>query len=99
MRLLSLLAASALLATSFAAPAAVTGNPLSRDAKQPSFLGGSFGQAPLNASTGIGRPVGRYGPVTPVPEPSEWMMLGAGLGIVAFMVRRRARRGGDGVAQ
>ncbi len=33
-------------------------------------------------------------PVTPVPEPASWMMLLAGLGIVAFTVRRSRRARG-----
>jgi hypothetical protein len=94
------LLATALLAASLAATAASTNsaNPLTRTGKQPSFLGGGFGQGPFNASTGIGRPSGRYGAVTPVPEPSEWVMMMAGLGVVGFMARRFARRP-DGDAQ
>ena len=48
--------------------------------------------SPLNANQGIGRPVGRYGPVTPVPEPSEWAMMLAGLAMVGFIVRRNSKR-------
>jgi len=48
--------------------------------------------SPLNANQGIGRPVGRYGPVTPVPEPSEWAMMLAGLALVGFIVRRNSKR-------
>ena len=48
--------------------------------------------SPLNGNSGIGRPVGRYGPVTPVPEPSEWAMMLAGLALVGFIVRRNSKR-------
>jgi hypothetical protein len=51
---------------------------------------------PVNAPTinanPLNRPVGRYGPVTPVPEPSEWAMLLAGLALVGFIVRRNSKR-------
>jgi hypothetical protein len=48
--------------------------------------------SPLNTGPGIGRPVGRYGPVTPVPEPSQWAMMLAGLALVGFIVRRNSKR-------
>ena len=48
-------------------------------------------QPNINANP-LNRPVGRYGPVTPVPEPSEWAMLLAGLALVGFIVRRNAKR-------
>ena len=31
-------------------------------------------------------------PVTPVPEPSQWAMMAAGLVLVGFIVRRNAKR-------
>jgi opacity protein-like surface antigen len=40
----------------------------------------------------LGRPLPRFGAVTPVPEPSEWAMLVAGLALVGFIVRRGSRR-------
>lgn len=40
----------------------------------------------------MSRPVGRFGPVTPVPEPGEWAMLLAGLALVGFIVRRNSKR-------
>ena len=40
----------------------------------------------------ISRPAASFGPVTPVPEPSEWAMLLAGLALVGFIVRRNAKR-------
>jgi hypothetical protein len=48
--------------------------------------------SPLNQNQAIGRPVGRYGPVTPVPEPSQWAMMLAGLALVGFIVRRNSKR-------
>ena len=51
--------------------------------------------APLGSSTSntIARPTAAFGPsVTPVPEPSEWAMLLAGLALVGFIVRRNAKR-------
>ena len=45
----------------------------------------------------MARPTGRFGvvgqaPVTPVPEPSEWAMMLAGLALVGFIVRRNSKR-------
>jgi hypothetical protein len=34
-------------------------------------------------------------PVTPVPEPSQWAMMLAGLALVGFVVRRNARGSND----
>jgi hypothetical protein len=48
--------------------------------------------SPLAGNSGIARPVGRYGPVTPVPEPSQWAMMLAGLALVGFIVRRNSKR-------
>ena len=50
---------------------------------------------PVNSpqqSNPMSRPVGRFGPVTPVPEPSEWAMMLAGLALVGFIVRRNSKR-------
>ena len=51
---------------------------------------------PVNApninTNPLNRPVGRFGPVTPVPEPSEWAMMLAGLALVGFIVRRNSKR-------
>jgi hypothetical protein len=49
----------------------------------------------LNARSGIGRPIGNKpnsAPVTPVPEPSQWAMMLAGLALVGFIVRRSSKR-------
>jgi hypothetical protein len=49
--------------------------------------------SPLNGNGAIGRPTAHYGPVvTPVPEPSEWAMMLAGLALVGFIVRRNSKR-------
>ena len=40
----------------------------------------------------MSRPVGRFGPVTPVPEPSEWAMLLVGLTFVGWIVRRKTKQ-------
>ena len=42
-------------------------------------------------NTGIGR-APRTPQVTPVPEPSQWAMMLAGLALVGFIVRRTRRR-------
>jgi len=42
-------------------------------------------------NTGIGR-APRNVQVTPVPEPSQWAMMLAGLALVGFIVRRTRRR-------
>jgi hypothetical protein len=53
-----------------------------------------FGQSVrVDVSSGIGKPhVQDPVPVTPVPEPSEWAMMLAGLALVGFIVRRNADR-------
>lgn len=48
--------------------------------------------APQQQANPMSRPVGRFGPVTPVPEPSEWAMMLAGLALVGFIVRRNSKR-------
>ena len=47
---------------------------------------------PQQNANPMSRPVGRFGPVTPVPEPSEWAMMLAGLALVGFIVRRNSKR-------
>jgi hypothetical protein len=66
-------------------------NPLMRNDK--TIFSGGIGRSPLNTNTGIGRPPTRYGPaVNPVPEPSQWLMMLAGLGILGFIARRGSTR-------
>jgi len=51
----------------------------------------TFGQGALD-NTGIGRPNPRnQHQVTPVPEPSQWAMMLAGLALVGFIARRSSR--------
>ena len=91
----------ALAATAFTATFAAAqtqrvpgSNPLSRSESTPFFR--AFPAGPLDTrSTGanpMARPGGHFGSVTPVPEPSEWLMMVAGLGLVGAIVRRGARR-------
>jgi hypothetical protein len=86
-------------ATTFAGAQSTQGaNPAGRADRDSFYFGQVHGASrsdPLSGTikdAGIGRPVGRYGPVTPVPEPSEWAMLLAGLGLVGFIVTRNAKR-------
>ena len=54
-----------------------------------------FGRGGLD-NTGIGRPNPRgHHQVTPVPEPSQWAMMVAGLALVGFIVRRNSRKSRD----
>ncbi len=81
------------LAFGQAAPTAAPGgnNPLMRNNN--TMFNGGIGASPLNTNTGIGRPPTRYGPaVNPVPEPSQWLMMLAGLGILGFIARRGSTR-------
>lgn len=71
---------------------APAGNALQRSDKNSFYYGTIHGSSPLNSNTGIGRPVTRYAPVTPVPEPSQWLMMLAGLGLVGFIIRRSSKR-------
>ena len=64
--------------------------PLNRNQPQ-----SGFGRGALD-NTGIGRPNPRAGhQVTPVPEPSQWAMMLAGLALVGFMARRNSRSQDD----
>ena len=59
--------------------------PLNRGQQAP-FERGAFD------NTGIGRPNPRGGhQVTPVPEPSQWALMLAGLALVGVIVRRNGR--------
>ncbi len=81
-------------ASAYAQPQAIAVNPLSRgeqDIFAPSLHGAFDGPLDRNA-VARSTPVHNTAPVTPVPEPSEWLMLAAGLGAGFFVVRRGARR-------
>ena len=57
----------------------------------PQQRGVVLGRSALD-NTGIGRPTSRNPHiVTPVPEPSQWAMMLAGLALVGFIVRRTRR--------
>jgi hypothetical protein len=47
---------------------------------------------PLNTSTTTRTAPRSYTRVTPVPEPSQWAMMLAGLALVGFIVRRSSKR-------
>ena len=51
------------------------------------------GPISANASrNALSRPTAHFGAVTPVPEPSDWAMMLAGLALVGYIVRRGSRR-------
>jgi hypothetical protein len=71
-------------------------NPAQRGPRDSFFYGPLNGGKPqdgvLNNSLGnslIKRPPKGNGAVTPVPEPSQWAMMLAGLALVGFIVKRR----------
>ena len=67
----------------------VFGSPINRNQPQ------TFGRGAFD-NTGIGRPNPRgQVQVTPVPEPSQWAMMLAGLALVGFIVRRSSRKSRD----
>jgi hypothetical protein len=94
--------ALALAAAATVADAQTQGaNPAARGGRDSFYYGAIHGaphtdataiNSPLNSGPAIGRPVGRFGPVTPVPEPSQWAMMLAGLALVGFIVRRNSKR-------
>lgn len=97
LRTLSL--ALVLVAAAATAEAQSQANPAARGNKDSFYYGTIYGAprsdplgSPLAPQQGIGRPVGRYGPITPVPEPSEWAMMLAGLALVGWIVRRNSKR-------
>lgn len=67
------------------------GNPFARGDKNSFFFGGNL-QGPLSGQQGLGRPTPHVSPVTPVPEPSEWALMAAGLALVGYIVRRSSKR-------
>ena len=90
----------AVLLVAAATAAQAQTNPAARGQRDSFYYGSLNGaqrtesplSSPLSSNQGIGRPVGRYGPVTPVPEPSQWAMMLAGLALVGFIVRRNSKR-------
>ena len=92
---------SILLAAAFSAGAQTaaqtagsSGNPMMRGGSSFSFGGMKGGlntpQAPSGSA--LKRPTAQFGPVTPVPEPSEWAMLLVGLTFVGWIVRRKSQQ-------
>jgi hypothetical protein len=98
-RTIRYIAVPALLAAALSAGAqtpsqqAAAGNPAARGERHSFAFGGmrSSSAAPLNGE-GVKRPAARFGPVTPVPEPSEWAMLLVGLTFVGWIVRRKTQQ-------
>jgi hypothetical protein len=89
---LAIFLTAATAAHSQSAPAAGA-NPLDRGDRGALSARNAMNGTPLgNNGNQLSRPVARFGPVTPVPEPSQWAMLLAGLGVVAWIVRRRSNR-------
>jgi hypothetical protein len=84
------LAAGSALAQSGATRPDTGGNPFARNDKG-SFYYGTI-NAPLSNPGQLGRPLPHVTPVTPVPEPSEWALMLAGLALVGFIVRRSSKR-------
>jgi hypothetical protein len=69
-----------------------TKNPISRGGKDP-FHTGPLYATPRSGGTDLGAlgrptPRGHAAQVNPVPEPSQWAMMIAGLALVGFIVRR-----------
>jgi hypothetical protein len=95
LRTVVLVASVAVSATAFAqASKAPAGNPTARGDNV--FYYGPLERSatisnPLSNATA--RPTPRSGSqVTPVPEPSQWAMMLAGLALVGFIVRRNSKR-------
>jgi hypothetical protein len=73
--------------------AAAGGNPAARGERHSFFFSAQRSPSALqNGSEAIKRPTSQFGPVTPVPEPSEWAMLVAGLAFVGWVIRRKTRQ-------
>ena len=80
-----------------AAPSDTGSNPISRGSRDPFHSGPIYGtprSGGLPDIGGIGRPEARShaAQVTPIPEPSQWAMMAAGLALVGFIVRRSRKK-------
>jgi hypothetical protein len=87
------LAASTL---AFAQSGGPSNSPISRGGDGEIFYYGPLNRSTLGRgaldNTGIGRPNPRnQHQVTPVPEPSQWALMLAGLALVGFIARRSSR--------
>jgi hypothetical protein len=83
------LAAGAALAQQGGNTAQGHANPFARGDKNSFFYGNL--QGPLSSQS-LARPLPHVTPVTPVPEPSEWALMAAGLALVGYIVRRSSKR-------
>ncbi|HET7728869.1 MAG TPA: PEPxxWA-CTERM sorting domain-containing protein [Usitatibacter sp.] len=87
-------------AAGLAYAAAEGNNPLGRPAGSDPFHSGPLYGSPRSTAIqgpelgGIGRPKpsSHAAQVTPVPEPSQWAMMIAGLALVGFIVRRNRNK-------
>lgn len=94
--------AACLAASATLANAQLNSNPAQRGPHDSFFFGSNPGGqrsdplgGALNAQSSrnaLSRPMPHFGAVTPVPEPSEWAMMLAGLALVGYIVRRGSRR-------
>jgi len=84
------LAAGAAMAQQSAPNAHPNANPFVRGDKNSFFFGNL--QGPLSGEGSAARSLPHVAPVTPVPEPSEWALMAAGLALVGFIVRRSSKR-------
>jgi hypothetical protein len=101
-RTIRTLSLSILLAAAFSASAqtaaqtaGTSGNPLSRGERSSFYFNGmkgSIGGSQAPTGNALKRPTAQFGPVTPVPEPSEWAMLLVGLTFVGWIVRRKTKQ-------
>ena len=71
-------------------------NPITRGSRDPFHSGPLYG-TPRSGGTpdlgALGRPpTSRSAQVNPVPEPSQWAMMVAGLALVGFIVRRNRKK-------
>jgi len=85
-------AAGAALAQQGGTAAQGNSNPFARGDKNSFFYGNL--QGPLSSQS-LARPLPHVTPVTPVPEPSEWALMAAGLALVGYIVRRSSKRDRD----
>ncbi len=89
-----LLAATPLaIAQQAASGSGASSNPLGRSGLNTGFP--PVLSAPLSGPPVLGPPpsaIQRATPVTPVPEPSEWLLMLTGLGVVGAIARRRSKR-------
>ena len=67
-----------------------TGSPFTNPIARSNFPSGIH--SPLSGSQPLARTSAAFGPVTPVPEPSTWIMLLAGLGMIGLILRERMIR-------